>query len=192
MAIAEARAALAKELGRSWGWVLAWGILLIAAGVIGLGYEFAVSVVTAYFVGGLMVAYGVMEIVHAFRIRRWGGSLLFILGGALSVVAGVLIWTRPLAGLAVLTLMAAAWFLVLGAFRVVGAVSSRHPGWGWGLVNGAVSMLLGILVWRGWPASSLWVIGLFVCIDMIFQGWNYVMLALVVRQAARQVAPGEH
>lgn len=192
MAIAEARAALAKELGRSWGWVLAWGILLIAAGVIGLGYEFAVSVVTVWFVGGLLVAYGVMEIVHAFRIRRWSGSLLFILGGALSVVAGIVLLTRPLQGLAVLTLLAAAYFLVLGAFRAVGAVSSRHPGWGWGLVNGAISMLLGVLIWRGWPASSLWVIGLFVCIDMIFQGWNYVMLALVVRRASRQVAPGEH
>jgi uncharacterized membrane protein HdeD (DUF308 family) len=92
----------------------------------------------------------------------------------------------------VLTLLVAAYFLVLGAFRMVGAVSSRHPGWGWGLFNGAVSAFLGMLIWRGWPESSLWVIGLFVCIDMIFQGWNYVMLAMVARKGAQLVAPGAH
>jgi uncharacterized membrane protein HdeD (DUF308 family) len=192
MAMVEARAAVVRELGKAWGWILAWGVLLVVAGAIGLGYEFAVSIVTTIFVGGLLVVYGVMEVFHAFRLKRWGGFLLFLLGGLLSFVAGVLIWTRPLASLGVLTLLAASYFLVLGAFRALGAVSSRHPGWGWGLFNGAVSVLLGILIWRGWPASSLWVIGLFVSIDMIFQGWSYVMLALVARSGARAAAAGGH
>ncbi len=73
--------------------------------------------------------------------------------------------------------------------RVALAVSSRHPGWGWGLFSGAVSAFLGMLIWRSWPESSLWVIGLFVCIDMIFRGWNYVMLAMVARKGAQVVAP---
>jgi uncharacterized membrane protein HdeD (DUF308 family) len=192
MAMVEARAAVVRELGKAWGWILAWGVLLVVAGAIGLGYEFAVSIVTTIFVGGLLVVYGVMEVFHAFRLKRWGGFLLFLLGGLLSIVAGVLIWTRPLASLGVLTLLAASYFLVLGAFRALGAVSSRHPGWGWGLFNGAVSVLLGVLIWRGWPASSLWVIGLFVSIDMIFQGWSYVMLALVARNGARAAAAGGH
>jgi uncharacterized membrane protein HdeD (DUF308 family) len=192
MTMMETRAAVAGELRKAWGWLLAWGILLVVAGVIGLGYQFAVSVVTTVFIGGLLVVYGVMEVIHAFKHRRWSGFLLFLLGGILSVVAGVVIWTRPLAGMGVLTLLAASYFLVLGALRVVGAVSSRHPGWGWGLFNGAVSVLLGILIWRGWPASSLWVIGMFVAIDMIFQGWNYVMLAMVARKGAAIIAPAGH
>jgi uncharacterized membrane protein HdeD (DUF308 family) len=143
-------------------------------------------------VGGLLIAYGVMEVIHAFRHQRWSGFSLFLLGGLLSIAAGVAIWAQPLASLKVLTLLVASYFLVLGAFRVVGAVSSRHPGWGWGVGNGAVSVVLGLLIWNGWPASSLWVIGMFVAIDMIFQGWNYVMLALVARKGAAIVAPQGH
>lgn len=192
MVMVDARAAVAGELRKAWGWLLAWGILLVVAGVIGLGYEFAVSVVTTVFVGGLLVVYGVAEIIQAFRHQKWAGFFLFLLGGLLSVAAGIVVWIRPVASMAVLTLLVAAYFLVLGAFRMVGAVSSRHPGWGWGLFNGAISALLGMLIWRGWPESSLWVIGLFVCIDMIFQGWNYVMLAMVARKGAQLVAPGAH
>ncbi|HET8733265.1 MAG TPA: HdeD family acid-resistance protein [Anaeromyxobacteraceae bacterium] len=192
MTMVDTRAAIAGELKKAWGWLLAWGILLIVAGVIGLGYEFAVSVVTTVFVGGLLVVYGVMEVVHAFKHRRWSGFFLFLLGGLLSIVAGVVIWTNPLVGMKVLTLLIASYFLVLGVFRAVGAVSSRHPGWGWGLFNGVVSALLGLLVWNGWPDSALWVIGMFVSIDMIFQGWNYVMLAFVARRGAAVVAPGGH
>ena len=60
MVMVDTRAAVAGELEKAWGWLMAWGILLILAGVIGLGYEFAVSVVTTLFVGGLLIAYGVM------------------------------------------------------------------------------------------------------------------------------------
>jgi uncharacterized membrane protein HdeD (DUF308 family) len=192
MTMVETPAAVAGELRKAWGWLLAWGILLVAGGMAGLGYAFAMSVVTTIFVGGLLVAYGVMEVVQAFRHQRWSGFFLFLFGGLLSIVAGGVIWTQPLLGLGVLTLLAASYFLVLGAFRVVGAVSSRHPGWGWGLGNGAVSVLLGLLIWNRWPASSLWVIGMFVAIDMIFQGWNYVMLALIARKGAAAVTPSVH
>jgi len=192
MTMVDTRAAVAGELRKAWGWLLGWGIILVVAGTAGLGYSFAVSVVTAIFVGGLLVAYGVMEVVQAFRHQRWSGFFLFLFGGILSIVAGGVIWTRPLAGLEVLTLLVASYFLVLGAFRVVGAVSSRHPGWGWGLFNGAVSVLLGLLIWNRWPASSLWVIGMFVSIDMILEGWNYVMLAIVARKGAVAVAPPGH
>ena len=192
MVLVDTRAAVAGELRKAWGWLLAWGPLLVLAGVLGLGYSFAVSVVTTIFVGGLMVAYGLMEVVQAFRHQRWSGFFLFLFGGILSIVAGGVIWMRPLASLEVLTLLGASYFLVLGSFRMVGAVSSRHPGWGWGLFNGAVSVLLGLLIWNGWPSSSLWVIGMFVSIDMLFQGWNYVMLALVARKGAAVVAPQEH
>ncbi len=192
MAMVETRDAVAGEMKKAWGWLLAWGILLVVGGVAGLGYAFAVSVVTTIFVGGLLVVYGVMEVVHAFRHQRWQGFFLFLFGGLLSIAAGAVIWTRPLLGLGILTLLAASYFLVLGAFRVVGAVSSRHPGWGWGLGNGAVSVLLGLLIWNGWPSSSLWVIGMFVAVDMIFEGWNYVMLAVIARKGAAAMAPPVH
>ena len=192
MPMVDTRAAVAGELKKAWGWLLAWGIILEIAGIVGLGYTFAVSVVTTVFIGGLLVVYGVVEFIQAFKHQRWSGFFLFLIGGILSIVAGVLIWVRPLVGLEMLTLFMASYFLVLGTFRAVGAVSSRHPGWGWGFFNGVVSVILGVLIWNGWPFSSFWVIGLFVAIDMIFQGWNYVMLALLARKGAEFAAQPAH
>lgn len=182
MARVETSAAIAAELRKHWGWLLAWGLILEAAGVMGLGYTFAVSAVTTVFIGSLMVAYGLIEFFQAFRHRQWSGFFLYLVGGMLSILAGVIIWWRPLAGMEVLTLFVAGYFLVLGAFRSIGALSTRHPGWGWGFLSGAASLLLGVLVWNQWPQSSFWVIGLFVSIDMVFAGLNYVMLSILARR----------
>jgi len=184
----ENRAKIVGELRKNWGWLLAWGILLEVAGVAGLGYTVAVSAVTTVFIGSLMVIYGVIELFQAFRHQRWSGFFLFLIGGILSIVAGSILWWRPFVGMEVLTLFMASYFLVLGAFRTVGSISTRHPGWGWALVNGIASLVLGVLIWNRWPFSSFWVIGLFVSIDMIFAGWNYIMLSLVARRAEAQGA----
>ncbi|HTP53086.1 MAG TPA: HdeD family acid-resistance protein [Anaeromyxobacteraceae bacterium] len=188
MTTVDLRSAIAVELKKNWGWLLLWGVVLEVAGVVGLGYTFAVSAVTTLFIGALMIVYGAIELLQAFRHQRWSGFFLFLVGGILSIVAGFVILSRPIAGMEVLTLFMASYFLVLGAFRTVGSLSTRHPGWGWGLVNGVASLVLGVLIWNRWPFSALWVIGLFVSIDMIFAGWNYLMLALV---AKRIPVPGQ-
>jgi uncharacterized membrane protein HdeD (DUF308 family) len=108
---------------------------------------------------------------------------LFLVGGLASLVAGILLWMRPLAGIAVLTLLMASYFLVVGSFRLVGSLVNRHPGWGWGAFSGAVAFALGAMIWAEWPASSVWAIGLYVSVSMLLQGWNYVMLAMVAKRA---------
>jgi uncharacterized membrane protein HdeD (DUF308 family) len=70
-----------------------------------------------------------------------------------------------------------------GVFRIVFALSERFAGWPWVLLNGAVTLMLGFLIYKQWPASGLWVIGLFVGIELIFNGWAWVMLALGLRRA---------
>jgi uncharacterized membrane protein HdeD (DUF308 family) len=80
--------------------------------------------------------------------------------------------------------MLAVAFLVGGAYRILFVVFQRVAGWPWMLLNGIVTFLLGIGIWRQWPESSIWVIGLFVGIDLIFNGWSWVMLALAVKAPA--------
>jgi uncharacterized membrane protein HdeD (DUF308 family) len=57
----------------------------------------------------------------------------------------------------------------------------RFPQWGWVLLNGIVTLVLGILVWRRWPASGYRIIGLFIGVDFILSGWSWVMLSLAER-----------
>ena len=171
------------ELRKHWGWILAWGVVLVLAGLAGLGYEVVATVVTVEMIGGLLVALGLVEIVQAVKHRRWSGFFLFLVGGVLSVVAGLVLWRAPLAGMAALTLLMAGYFLVVGAFRAIGAISTRHPGWAWGALGGAVTVALGAMIASEWPASSLWVIGLYVSVSLLLQGLGYVMLAMAARRA---------
>ena len=84
--------------------------------------------------------------------------------------------------LAALTLLIAAFFLSSGLFKIIGALVSRFKGWGWYFLSGLISLALGILILVHWPSSSLWVIGLFIGIDLIFVGWSLVMISLFVKK----------
>jgi uncharacterized membrane protein HdeD (DUF308 family) len=80
-----------------------------------------------------------------------------------------------------------AMFLVFeGVFRIVAALVARYPHSGWVLFNGVITLLLGVMIWRRWPYSGLWVIGLFVGIEMLLNGWSLVMLSLAGRKLPDQ------
>ena len=85
----------------------------------------------------------------------------------------------------------AAFLIVSGIFRVATALSLQFNNWGWVLLNGTVSLLLGILIYRQWPTSGEWVIGLFVGIEMIFNGWTWIMVSLSLKRLSRLAAAGE-
>jgi uncharacterized membrane protein HdeD (DUF308 family) len=80
--------------------------------------------------------------------------------------------------------------MVAGCFRIIVALSMRFPQWGWMLCNGVVTLILGLLIWRQWPGSALWIIGLFIGLDLIFTGWARVMLALAAGRRVSAAAGG--
>jgi uncharacterized membrane protein HdeD (DUF308 family) len=170
------------ELKRSWGWFLALGIVLIVLGTIALGSALVMTIASVFFFGWLMIIAGVMEAVHAFWRKRWAGFFLDLLTGILYVVVGWMMVTNPKESALLLTLIIAMFLLFEGVFRIVVALSARYPHWGWVLLNGVISLVLGLMIWRQWPYSGLWVIGLFVGIEMLFNGWSLVMLSLASRR----------
>lgn len=175
-----------KEVGQHWGWFLALGIFLIIVGTLALGSSMAVTLFSMIFLGWLMILAGVVEAVHAFWKKEWGGLFLHLLIGVLYVVVGFMVLANPEASALSLTLIMAIFFILAGLFRIIMAGAMRFPHWGWVLFNGIITLLLGILIWRQWPVSGLWVIGLFIGIDLIIAGWAWVMLSL----AARPVVAG--
>jgi uncharacterized membrane protein HdeD (DUF308 family) len=176
------------ELRRSWGWFLALGIVLIVLGTIALGSALLMTVASVFFFGWLLIVGGVMEAVHAFWRKRWAGFFLDLLTGILYVVAGWMMVTNPTESAVLLTLLIAMFLVFEGVFRIVAALAARYPHWGWVLFNGLISVLLGILIWRQWPYSGLWVIGLFIGIEMLLNGWSLVMLSLSARKLPEEVS----
>jgi uncharacterized membrane protein HdeD (DUF308 family) len=174
----------AKNLGASWIWFLILGIAMVVLGTFAISYAcIATLTVTAtWLFGFLMIAGGIAEIINAFHAGRWSGTLVHMLLGVLYAVVGLMIVDQPEGAAVQLTLLIALFLIVSGIFRIVFAISERFTGWGWVLLNGGVTLLLGMMIYKQWPSSSLWVIGLFIGIDLIFNGWAWIMLSMGLRR----------
>ena len=164
-----------------WWWFLVLGISLVVFGTGAVVAAPFVSLAAAVVFGFLLLAGGTIQLVSSFWAGNWSGFLLHLLIGVLYLITGYLIVDEPVVSLVSLTLIVAMFLLISGLFRIVAALIIRFHDWGWVLVNGVVTLLLGMMIYKHWPSSSLWVIGAFVGIDMIFNGWAWIMLALHLR-----------
>ncbi len=99
---------------------------------------------------------------------------------------GVLFLRAPVNALLGLTLLVACFLMVGGIFKIVAVVTHRFASWFWPLVSGVVDLILGVMIWQEWPASAFWVIGLFVGINLVFRGFNWIGLGLALRSTAPQ------
>lgn len=166
-----------------WGWLLFLGIVMATLGTIALLIVPAATIGIALVAGWLLVLSGIIEMVHAFRVRLWGGLFLHLIGGVLGLLVGLLVVTHPLAGAVTWTLLFASFLSVVGAFRMIAAIRLKFPHWGWAVFDGIVSLGLGILLWAEWPWSGLWFLGLSVGISLVLRGWSYVMFAIAIRNS---------
>jgi uncharacterized membrane protein HdeD (DUF308 family) len=171
-----------REFQHNWGWFLFLGILMIIFGTLALGSSMSVTFLSIIFLGWLLIFAGAVEAVQALWQRKWGGLFLHLLVGILYVVVGFMVVANPGASALTLTLLLAMFFIISGIFRIIVSLAMRFPQWGWVFFNGIVTLILGMLIWRQWPVSGVWVIGLFIGIDLIFSGWSWVMLSLAARR----------
>jgi uncharacterized membrane protein HdeD (DUF308 family) len=167
-----------EEVRAHRGWFLFMGTALIILGTIAIGSAEIMTLVSVMLLGWLLLFGGLFEVVHGFARRAWGGFFINLMGGLLYAVTGILMISHPTLAAATLTLMIAMLMVVAGTFRIVVAFSTPILHRGWLILNGVVSLLFGIYILSTWPASGLVIIGLFIGIDMIFDGWTEVMLAL--------------
>jgi uncharacterized membrane protein HdeD (DUF308 family) len=158
-------------------------VVSVLIGILAIAYPEIATWKVVFVLGVLLVIAGIAEVVHAVLVRNLKGFALHMLGAALYLIVGLFILEDPDRAAVVLTLLLAASFLVGGGLRIVFSLADTFLAWPWVLLNGVVNIILGVLIWRGWPESSLWVIGLFIGIDLLFHGWSWIMLALAVRRS---------
>jgi uncharacterized membrane protein HdeD (DUF308 family) len=169
-----------EQLRRQWGWFLALGICLVVLGMVALAMMPAATLATVLILGWLLVISGVIEAIHGFQVRGWGGVFLHLLVGIFGVLIGLLIVTHPVAGALAWTLLFASFFTAIGIFRMIADMRLKFPNWGWAVFDGAVTLLLGILLWAEWPWSGFWFLGLALGISLLLRGWSQVMLGLAI------------
>ena len=131
--------------------------------------------------GVVMIICGIATVIGAFWAGKWSAFFLQLLVGILYVMAGMVIRDVPLESLAALTLFIAAVLIVVGIFRIVIALTERFPQWGWALLNGLITLVAGLIIYDSFPASALWLIGLLIGLELLFNGWTWIMLSLGLR-----------
>jgi uncharacterized membrane protein HdeD (DUF308 family) len=170
-------------LRAKWGWILALGVVYTVAGFIALGSVVMATAASVLIVGVMMIVAGVAEIISAFQCKGWGKFLIWALLGVLYIVAGFVTFENPLLAAVVLTLLLGASLVASGIVRIILAFSmKREQPWMWVLFSSFITLLLGFLILARWPVSSVYVLGMFLGIDLIFAGAGWVGLALALRR----------
>ena len=171
------------SLRAKWGWILALGIVYIVAGIIALGNGLLSTVLSVAIIGAVMFISGVFEIISAFQMKTWSSFFLWIVLGALYALAGIFVWANPLLAAGALTLLIGIALIASGLVRIF--LAFRLPDTAprfWICLSGAITVLLGAIILSQWPVSSLYVLGLFLGIDLLFTGFGWVGMALKLRQ----------
>ncbi|EMI54853.1 HdeD family acid-resistance protein [Rhodopirellula sallentina] len=177
-----------NHMRKEWWCFLIVGILLVLSGIASIAYPWFTSIGVVVFLGALLIVSGITTVISAFWARHWNAFFLQILIGIVYTVTGFVITDAPLTSLALLTLMLAGFFVIAGAFRIVTALVLQFPQWGWHLFNGLVTAMLGLIIFRSFrnlpeePSGVLWIIGLLVGMELLLNGWTWVVLALALRK----------
>ena len=167
------------------GWIIALGVVYVIAGFIALGSVMMATVASVLVVGVMMIVAGVFELINAFQIKSWGKFLFWALLGVLYIVAGFVTFENPLLAAAVLTLLLGASLVASGLVRLFLAFSmKRESPWIWVALSGVITLLLGGIILAHWPVSSVYTLGIFLGIDLIFAGTSWIGLGFGLRRAA--------
>jgi len=171
------------EIRKNRGWLMFMGIVMVILGTVGLSMEVTLTVVSVLYFGVLILFGGVVMLIDAFRAGEWKSKLWHVLIALSYIAAAIVLIVNPAASAVWITLFLAGFFIVSGVFRLIIGFQSRGAvaNWGWIVVAGLVSMVLGSIIFAQWPVSGLWVIGLFVAFELILQGFSMISIAWASR-----------
>jgi uncharacterized membrane protein HdeD (DUF308 family) len=166
-------------------------VLAIVAGLFALALPWEAAFGAVLVIGWLLIFSSAFQLLHAFQSKGIGSILWKLLIGLLYLAVGIYFVTHPVLGMATLTFAMAIFFFAEGVADLVTYFQVRRaPGSGWILLDGIVTLILGLLIWRHWPSSALWAIGTLLGISMLLTGISRLMITLAVRRLRAVIAPG--
>jgi uncharacterized membrane protein HdeD (DUF308 family) len=167
------------------GWIIALGVIYVVAGIIALGSVVFATLVSVFIVGIMMLISGVAEVVNAFQLKSWGRFFIWLLLGALYIVAGFLTFENPALAAAILTLFLGVALIASGIMRGILAFSMQQTmPWVWVLISAIVTFLLGLVIVAHWPVSSLYTLGIFLGVDLVVAGAGWIGLGVGLKRHA--------
>jgi len=181
------------EITAAVDWSIGLSLLMIMAGILAIILPPASGIAVTILVGWLMIFNGAADLIFAWHSRHGGGLLWGILLGILYLATGGYVLLNPIAGLASLTIVLAAYLLMEAILEFILSFQLRQvSGSGWLLVDGIITLILAVMIWRTWPASTLWVIGTLVGISILSSGVTRLVISLAARRVAKDFGEESH
>ncbi len=168
------------------------GIVSIVFGVIAIATPALAGTAVVMVIGAVLLIAGVFQTVQGLRAESWSSRLLPLILGLVTALCGLGVLGHPLLGLSFLTLLLVAFFVIEGIWKIVASFSYRPAsGWLLMLASGVIALVLGLLIWRQWPVSGLWAVGILVGVDLLSTGVSMVALAATVRRLGKLAADSD-
>ena len=177
------QAEIAAAMRAHWKFLLAQGIAMIVLGLLALLLPNIATLAVEILVGSLFLAGGLIRLLTLSRCRTAPGFWWSVALAVLAALLGGTLLIQPAQGALTLTMVLLAFFVVEGIVSIIVAFQIHRPmgTWGWTLLSGVIDLALAYFIWRGWPASAAWAIGLLVGINMFFLGLSLAMTAIAAR-----------
>lgn len=172
-----------EKLRSSWIWMAILAVISLVGGVLALLNPFAATLAATLLAGWTFIILGGVQMVQSFQVQGWGGFLWALLFGLLSFAVGIALIFNPFAGMVSLTLLVAILFLAVGAVKILYSLSLRAvSGWVWVLLSGALSIVLGIVIFWNFSAAAVSVLGILLGVELLSNGILFLFVAMGLRK----------
>lgn len=179
---------LVHELQKNAGLTIASGVVLLIGGLFAVMSPLVAGLSITMMVGAILAVGGIGQCFLAFKTGALGKGMIVFAVGLLMTIVGLYMMQQPVTGLAKLTILLMAYLLVTGVMEIAVAFQFRPAqGWGTQLANGLITLLLGVLLWRQFPLSGAWAIGVLFGIKMIFSGWALIFIGRIAKKSSVQI-----
>lgn len=175
---------LAQASGKAWGWVLAYGILLLLIALVVIANPLVAGVATGLLIGVVLVIYGIAAIAAGWTSLSQRARWVEVLLGLLALVAGIFAILNPVAGALSLVWAIGAWLTVSGGFQIAFALKARHDR-GWRLFLGVLDVVLGLILLFSNPATGLAFLAVIIMISLVVRGVFLILLANTLRKLSQ-------
>jgi uncharacterized membrane protein HdeD (DUF308 family) len=170
---------LHDESGLNRKWLTAMGAVYLVLGLVGIGWLALMTVASVIFFGALALLGGFVQLLQSATSHGWRNVTAGALLGGLYLCAGLLMLSNPLVSSLILTAFLACALIALGIVRTTLALQHRGAWlWQWSALSGVLSIVIGVLILVQWPASGLFMIGLFVSLELMLHGAAAIALAV--------------
>ncbi len=178
-----------QTVQKHWLGFLVLGIISLILGSAAIVTPLVATGFVVLVIGVVLIVNGISQLIHCFKTEKTGSFIWSLVTAVIFIIAGGLVLARPLLGAVTLTLIMAVFFILEGITKIAtGFKLKPAPNWNWLFFSGLLSLLLGVIIFSGWPGDTTWVPGMFLGIDLVFGGWSLIMISLAAKRGDAQPA----